>query len=117
MQIVYWSGASGTTRRIVEPYGGVNLRDYTGGRFVIVFPSYGAPRTGGYIPPAVQRFLEHHHDQCEGVIGVGNTTFGADYCKGALIASEEYSIPLLGRIDLVPGAAETRLLTLIKEKM
>lgn len=115
-QIVYWSGVANTTRRAVEKHGAIPLHQYNGGRFVLAFPTYGAPRTGGFIPPAVQSFLQDHGDNLAGVIGVGNTTFGSDFCKGATMVAEEYSVPLLLKIDVVPTGPQNSTLKQLTEE-
>lgn len=102
-QLVYWSG-SGVTKRIADKLGGIPLDEYQGGPFVLMFPSYGAPRTGGHIPPAVEQFVAEETviAQIEGVVGVGNVTFGSEFCYGATLLSRFYNIPLLTKIDMVP---------------
>lgn len=100
-QLVYWSG-SGVTKRIAEKLGGIPLDEYQGGPFVLMFPSYGAPRTGGHIPPAVEAFTKRYGQKLRGVVGVGNVTFGSEFCYGATLLSRASSTPLLAKIDMVP---------------
>lgn len=78
------------------------MDEYQGGPFVLMFPSYGAPRTGGHIPPAVEQFVAEACPEIEGVIGVGNITFGSEFCYGAILLSRFYNTPLLAKIDMVP---------------
>ena len=100
-QLVYWSG-TGVTRRIADKFGGIPIQDYDAYTpCILMFPSYGSPKTGGYIPPLVAMFLEKYHENVTGIVGVGNTTFGADFCKGSRLASEQYGIPTLAEIDMV----------------
>ena len=83
-------------------------------------PTYGSPRSGGYVPSAVQKFLEENSEYLDGVIGVGNSTFGPDFCKGARIVSGAYKTPLIMEIDVVPSAEQaerlTQLASFYKEK-
>lgn len=114
--LLYWSG-SGVTKRIAEKYGGIPLDKYLPGvPFTLIMPSYGSPRTGGYVPPAVVEFLGMHGHNMEAVIGVGNTTFGEDFCYGAKMINWEYRIPLVMMIDMVPTTEQAALLEEIKEK-
>lgn len=111
--LVYHS-VTGVTQRIAEQLGGIPLADYDGGDYILVFPSYGSPRTGGYVPPVVKRFLAEHSERLSGVIGVGNIIFGSDFCLGALQAADRFSVPLLTKIDMVPS---TEQLQLIREEL
>jgi len=99
--LVYHS-ATGVTKRIAESLGGIPLSEYTGGSYVLLFPSYGSPRTGGYIPGAVRNFLADHGDGLIAVAGVGNLTFGSDFCLGARLLANEYEVPLVAKFDMVP---------------
>lgn len=104
--LVYFS-ASGVTQRIAEKLGGIPLEEYTGEReFVLIFPSYGSPRTGGYVPPAVKRFLAEHSDRLTAVAGVGNIVFGPDFCLGAMKAARRFGVPLVAKIDTVASSKE-----------
>ena len=114
--LLYWSG-SGVTERIARQYGGVPLEHYVPEQpCTLMFPSYGAPRTGGYVPPAVMDFLGFHGHCVEYVIGVGNTTFGGDFCRGARLVSEELGVPLVAEIDMVPTERDEQILKFLKEK-
>ena len=68
--------------------------------YILMTPSYGSPRTKGYTPRQVKDFLRDNHTFMVGVIGAGNTNFGADYCKAAHNISQKFNVPLLWRIDL-----------------
>lgn len=106
-QLIYWSG-TGITQRFAERLGGIPLDEYTGDSEVILaFPSYGSPRTGGYIPPRVLDFIYGTYGpKIIGIVGVGNTTFGADFCYGAKIAAEILDVPVVALIDMVPSSAD-----------
>lgn len=102
-QLVYWS-ATGVTERIARPLGGIHLDHYDEEQeFVLLFPSYGSPRTGGYVPTAVKKFLTKHSERLVAVAGVGNLTFGSDFCLGARFVAHHYSVPLIATIDMVPS--------------
>ena len=66
MQLLYHT-AAGTTRNTGNRLGGVPLSEYDGGPFVILFPSYGAPRTGNHVPVPVKKFLAEHGDRLAAV--------------------------------------------------
>ncbi|OIR43164.1 class Ib ribonucleoside-diphosphate reductase assembly flavoprotein NrdI [Corynebacterium sp. NML120713] len=100
--LLYWSG-TGLTRRAVEKYGAVHIHDYVPGTpYTLVIPSYASPRTGGFIPPAVEGFLNAYGEWMEGVVGLGNTTFGPDFCRGAREAAARFGVPVITEIDLTP---------------
>lgn len=101
IQLVYWS-QTGITKRVAEKFGGIELSDYENGPYVLILPSYGSPRTGNYVPTAVKKHLAKHGDCLVGVIGVGNSNFGPDFCKGAWRVSRRFKVPLLLNIDMVP---------------
>lgn len=100
-QLVYWS-STGVTRRVAEPLGGIETAEYTGGPFILVVPSYGAPRTGQHVPRPVKKFLAENADQMVAVVGVGNTVFGPEFCLGARKISERFGVPLIAQIDVSP---------------
>lgn len=111
-QLVYWS-STGVTRRVAEPLGGIEIAEYTGGSFILVVPSYGAPRTGQHVPRPVKKFLAENADQMVAVVGVGNTVFGPEFCLGAKKVSERFQVPLIAQIDVV--ATPEDLVTIRKE--
>ncbi len=114
--LIYWSG-SGITERVAKKYGGVHLNDYVPDQpFTLMVPTYGSPRTGGYIPDAVIQFLNLHGHCMEAVIGVGNTTFGEDFCFGAKEIATAFDVPLAMMIDMVPTAEQAVSLLKIKEQ-
>lgn len=114
--IVYWSG-SGITERIARRYGGVELSNYIPSQpFTLVVPTYGSPRTGGYVPTPVIEFLSLHGHCMEAVVGVGNTTFGEDFCLGAKQISSAFDVPLAMMIDVVPTREQEVSLLKIKEQ-
>ena len=101
IQVVYWS-STGVTKRVAGSLGGIPVDKYQGGKFILLVPSYGAPRTGNHVPNRVKRFLGEHAALMVGVAGVGNTVFGPEFCLGAVKISERFGVPLLAKIDVVP---------------
>lgn len=110
MKIVFWS-ASGVARRLAEKFTHESVSEYTSGEYLLAVPSYGSPRTGGYTPPAVVRFLRDHRHGCRGVIGVGNRNFGNDFCKAAYEINRDYGIPVVATVDMVPTEQEIQTIT------
>lgn len=113
--LVYWSG-SGITKRTAEKYGGVPLEQYVPELpYTLMIPTYGSPRTGGGVPGPVIQFLSLHGHCMTGVIGVGNTTFGEDFCFGAKDVAAAFDVPLHMMIDLVPTKEQEITLQKFKE--
>lgn len=113
-QVVYWS-STGVTKRVASRFGGKPLEHYQGGDYVLVVPSYGAPRTGNYVPTAVKKFLGETGDCLVGVIGVGNTNFGPDFCLGAVRIAKRWGVPLIAKVDLVPSVEDEEAITTFLE--
>ena len=110
-KVLIYHSSTGVTRRVAEPLGGIPLSDYDGeSEYILLFPSYGSPRTGGYVPHRVLDFLEEHSDNMVAVVGLGNITFGRDFCFGAEMVSERYGVPLLAKIDMVIAESERRII-------
>jgi Protein involved in ribonucleotide reduction len=108
-QLLYWS-STGITERLALRLGGDPLRNYAGDEFILMVPSYGAARTGQHVPRPVKRFLAEHSDQMVGVVGVGNITFGPEFCLGAVKISERFGVPLLASIDIVPTQDQIKII-------
>lgn len=51
-------------------------------------------------------FLSEHSEGLEGVVGVGNTTFGEYFCEGAKLVSAAFQVPIVTMIDLLPGTTQ-----------
>ena len=113
--IVYWSG-SGVTENTARKHSGVRLDEYDGAsEYTLMIPSYGSPRTGGHIPPPIMQFLGQHGHRMTGVIGVGNTVFGDEFCQAAKDVAFAFDVPVLSMIDLVPTKEQTYLLRKLEE--
>lgn len=113
-KVVYHS-ATGVTKRVAQRFGGVPLDQYTEGAFVLFVPSYGAPITGQFVPKPVKKFLQEHSEDLVAVVGLGNRTFGADFCRGAKLVAERYNVPLLRCVDLVPTSEDEKVITTFLE--
>ncbi|MBO9477921.1 class Ib ribonucleoside-diphosphate reductase assembly flavoprotein NrdI [Shimia sp. R11_0] len=109
--MVYYSSASGNTRRFVDRLGYEaaripiepdaplpDLRD----PFVLICPTYADGEGRGAVPKQVIRFLNNpeNRNQLCGVIGSGNRNFGATYALAGRIISEKCNVPLLYTFEL-----------------
>lgn len=111
--IVFFSSASGYTKRFVEKVGlpavQIPLRPRVEGMItidrprVLILPTYGAGPATKAVPKQVIQFLniEQNRNNVEGVIGTGNTNFHDAYCLAADIVSYKLQKPLLYRLEIV----------------
>lgn len=109
--IVYFSSVSEFTHRFVQKLGSPSVRIPLSGSeaelltvsdpYVLVVPTYGAGGKG-FVPKQVKRFLsrESNRTLCIGVIGSGNTNFGAEYGLAGPILAEKLGVPLLHTYEL-----------------
>jgi protein involved in ribonucleotide reduction len=107
LDIIYYSNRSGNTKRFVGKLGyersfhvseiPVAIRDY-----ILFVPTYGGGSEDYAVPKAVLTFLgiKTNVDLLRGIVGFGNTNFGIDYCKAAHIISDEFGVPILGKVEL-----------------
>lgn len=109
--IVVVASKTGTTAMALQSFSPIKMKDYTLGAFILAFPSYGSPRTGGYVPKNVQNFLDFNSHNLVGVVGVGNRTFGSDFCRGAYEVAEHYDVPIITNIDVVPTKDDVDCIT------
>jgi len=110
--IVYFSNVSENTKRFVEKLGLnstrvpikwddknplVVTRDY-----VLVTPSYGGGAEGKTVPRPVVKFLniEENRKLLKGIVGTGNTNFGAHYCGAAETIAAKTGVPLVYRVEI-----------------
>lgn len=114
--LIYFSSASGYTKRFVEKLGveaariPLHTRDpelLATEPYVLVLPTYGGEKGERSILPQVIRFLnnEDNRNLLRGVIGAGNTNFGTTYCLAADKISAKCSVPVLYRFELM-GTSE-----------
>lgn len=107
LDIIYYSNRSGNTKRFVKKLGyernfhvseiPVATREY-----ILFVPTYGGGDEDYAVPRAVLTFLsiKTNVDLLRGIVGFGNKNFGTDYCKAAYIISDEFGVPILGRVEL-----------------
>lgn len=116
--LVYYSSASGNTRRMVERLGLAATQlprqpdaipTVMTAPFVLICPTY-ADRLGrGAVPKQVIRFLNLPGNRAllRGVIGSGNRSFGDTFALASRIIAEKCSVPLLFRFELAGTEEET----------
>lgn len=110
--IVYFSNVSENTKRFVDKLGLKSVRIpikwddesplVVEKDFILVVPSYGGGAEGRTVPKSVVKFLniETNREYLVGVVGTGNTNFGAHYCKAAEIVATKTGVPLLYRVEI-----------------
>jgi len=119
-RLVYFSSTSENTHRFVQKLGRpairIPLRDRIEVQepYVLLLPTYGRGRgdsptleAKGYVPRQVIAFLNNPHNRSliRGVIGAGNTQFGAEYCFAANLVAHKCRVPYLYRFEMM-GTAE-----------
>lgn len=117
MLIVYFSSATGNTKRFVEKLGmeaqAIPLRKTDGELlvnepYVLICPTYGGGASigGGNtrpVPPQVIRFLNNEHNRrfIRGVIASGNSNFGSDFGRAGDTIAKKCQVPYLYRFELM----------------
>ncbi|WP_175957406.1 class Ib ribonucleoside-diphosphate reductase assembly flavoprotein NrdI [Schaalia sp. Marseille-Q2122] len=116
VKLVYFSSATGNTRRFVEKLGfpaeRIPLRaadpflnvDYD---YVLIVPTYGGGNHKGAVPKQVIKFLNDptNRGHCLGVISSGNTNFGTAYCLAGDIVAAKLGVPHMYKFELL-GTSE-----------
>ena len=111
IQLVYFSNYSGNTKRFVEKLSGNAIRipiDWDNGPiklsydYVLLVPTYGGGSEKSAIPRQVRHFLNipENRDNLRGVIGLGNTNFGDNFCKAAEIISKKTGVPVIAKVEI-----------------
>lgn len=119
-RLVYFSSVSENTHRFVQKLGVPAIRIPLHERievdrpYVLLLPTYGRGRgdsphleAKGYVPKQVIAFLNNPNNRAliRGVIGAGNTQFGAEYCFAATLVAHKCKVPNLYRFEMM-GTAE-----------
>lgn len=69
--------------------------------YILITPTFGAGKIAGSIPPMVKQFInETRGAHCVGLVGGGNTTFGA-YCTAADLISQKLQIPVYQKFEVL----------------
>ncbi|WP_342318339.1 class Ib ribonucleoside-diphosphate reductase assembly flavoprotein NrdI [Corynebacterium mayonis] len=117
MLIVYFSSATGNTKRFVEKVG-LPARQIPLYRweedllvdepYVLICPTYGGGASISHenskpVPKQVIKFLnnKHNRDLIRGVIAAGNSNFGSDFCLAGDVISAKCKVPYLYRFELM----------------
>ena len=121
--IVYYSAGSGNTKKLAEKLDKTALsvnqyehyyQDGLYPKFVLACPTYCGGTGYKAVPKPVIEFLNKHRQHAVGVVGTGNTNFGASFCKAADVISEKCGIPVIAKVEIT-GTKEDVIL--IKEKL
>jgi protein involved in ribonucleotide reduction len=112
IQIVYFSNYSGNTKRFVDKLDNSSIRIpinwdpaspvYANAEYVLMVPTYGGGSERSAIPKQVKSFLniEENRNLLRGVVGLGNTNFGDNYCKAAELISQKTGVPVIARVEI-----------------
>ena len=112
VNIVYFSSATGNTRRFVEKLGLPAQRIpllksdeflHVDQPYVLIVPTYGGGNLKGAVPKQVIAFLNDpgNRSHCVGVISSGNTNFGTAYCLAGDIVATKLSVPHMYKLSLI----------------
>lgn len=100
MDIVYWSGATKNTERLVKKF---DLERRHASQDVLndsilFMPSYGS----GGIPKDIRRLLSHeeNRNKIKAVVGTGNLNFGPLFCLAAEKVANKLGVPLLAKVEI-----------------
>ena len=112
IQIVYFSNHSGNTKRFVEKLDNSSIRIPINwnpaspvcakAEYVLMVPTYGGGSERSAIPKQVKSFLniEENRSLLRGVVGLGNTNFGDNYCKAADLIAQKTGVPVIARVEI-----------------
>ena len=110
--VVYFSSATGNTRRFVEKLGFLAARIPLLAKdeplrvreeYVLIVPTYGGGNLKGAVPKQVIKFLNNPDNRalCRGVISSGNTNFGKAYCIAGDIIAAKLGVPHMYKFELL----------------
>lgn len=116
--LVYYSSASGNTRRMIDRLGLPATRlpqdadaalPVITAPFVLICPTYADGLGRGAVPKQVIRFLniEANRRLLRGVIASGNRNFGDKFALSGRIIADKCGVPLLFRFELAGTDQET----------
>lgn len=119
-EVVYFSSTSGNTHRFVEKLDLPARRIPIYSRdapltvtepYVLIVPTYGSGNGNGAVPKQVIRFLndEGNRSLIKGVIGAGNTNFGATYGIAGDIIAGKCGVPHMYRFELFGTPDDVRV--------
>lgn len=109
MKVVYFSNHSGNTKRFVDKLEAEAIQIPIKGEppvilepYVLGTPTYGAGSDNSTVPRQIVAFLniEENRDNLIGIIGFGNTNFGAHFCKAAKVVSQKTGKPVLDKVEI-----------------
>jgi len=118
--LVYFSSISGNTHRFIEKLGKPAERIPLHAKepalqvdepYVLVLPTYGGGDGKGAVPKQVIKFLnvESNRSLIRGVIGAGNTNFGAAYGLAGDIIAAKCQVPHLYRFEVFGTPDDVRI--------
>ena len=113
MLAVFYSSATGNTRRFVETLGLDTVRIEKETRvdrpFVLFCPTYADGEGRGAVPKPVIRFLNdpENRKHIRGVISGGNRNFGTTFGLAGDIISQKCGVPHLYRFELAGNTRDT----------
>ena len=79
-----------------------NVRDKIDDDFILVTPTYGF----GAVPDIVKNFLQVNSSNMHAVASSGNRNWGQNFARAGEFISNDYSVPLLMKIELHGSPAE-----------
>lgn len=111
-KLVYFSSTSENTHRFVQKLGVEALRLplltkeetlHVTEPYVLIVPTYGGAGGAKAVPKQVIKFLndESNRSLIRGVIGAGNTNFGAEYCLAGDVIAVKCNVPHLYKFELM----------------
>ncbi len=104
--IVYYSSATGNTKRFVEKFDFPNISIKEGlicdQPFILFTPTFADTHGNHTVPKPVIRFLneERNRNLMLGVVGFGNRNFGRNFAIASEVISSKCQVPLLYKVEL-----------------
>ncbi|MGP5382331.1 class Ib ribonucleoside-diphosphate reductase assembly flavoprotein NrdI [Glutamicibacter arilaitensis] len=111
-KLIYFSSVSENTKRFVGklemdvariPVFATEPQLISTAPYVLLIPTYGGEHGKRSILPQIMKFLqvEQNRENLRGVIGAGNTNFGAYYCIAAKRIAQKCNVPVLYKFELM----------------